>query len=258
MDKSVLIGRLTIIITCAFTLSITIVWGVFNSLRKAPKFVMIQIGLITVSNIAGLCYSLNLWYKPIYTAPNWQLTYISIYFSCSLAAYWFFACQYLFTSRNLDISVDRMYIREEQRRRLRNLPSIMDDVEMVWRQGSERKRWCWTDCHIYVYVVFQTLMIPLTVLVFVASNHTSYSKCPQYTYPYQVNKWIGTIDGLKVIALGSLYIRIMAAIMITVALFRITRILRDLKAKGLVKTSSTALNLHILFAVVDVVMSVGI
>ena len=50
----------------------------------------------------------------------------------------------------------------------------------------------------------------------------------------------------------------MAAIMIVVALFRITRILRDLKKKGLVKTSGTVLNIHILFAVIDVVVSVGI
>ena len=50
----------------------------------------------------------------------------------------------------------------------------------------------------------------------------------------------------------------MGSIFIMVALFRITRILRDLKRKGLVNTSGTVLNIHKLFAVIDVVFSLGI
>ena len=128
ISPEVLIGRLTVIMTCLMTITITIVWGVYNSLRDAPGFVKIQIGLITLCNIAGMCFALFLWYHSIEEVPYTyiQLAFMCIYFGCSLLSYWQFAYQYLITSRVLNVAIDKMLLTEESRRRRSKLPSIMD------------------------------------------------------------------------------------------------------------------------------------
>ena len=97
--------------------------------------------------------------------------------------------------------------------------------------------------------------IPTILALFMYVN---YGTNEDTDYQTQASEWLGTGKGLAYLLAGTFFTRVYAAVMICVALSRITRILKTLQRKGLVNTSTQTLNLHTFFVILDVVVSIGI
>ena len=87
----VLIVRLFIAATCLVIVTFIIVWGYTTSIHKGPTFVKALVGMIALTNLAGVCFSYSMINRSIYdNAATFgiQFTFMAVYWGCQLITYW--------------------------------------------------------------------------------------------------------------------------------------------------------------------------